>query len=231
MACAGCGGYSGLATSGMSGACAPRARYLMAARATLDSLWRCQHCHQPYQTQSQRIHTCRMVTLRPSLEDARLALGDGGSLAGMLRLSSGSGSHSFSRYSFDEGLGADGGPPAALFCVLDGHCGHSAAQQASMLLPRELATRIDPRQLGQVPASAPRVPSPLPPLRDAAECRFGVALDDDPCAPPRATIAGAAHQRFTPHLPCAAAGTIRSTAVVMLTECLWSCCLKFAAEW
>jgi len=89
---------------------------------------------------------------RPSLDDARGMLGDGGhsgsSLGGMMRLGSSSGSHSFSRYSFDEGITV-GGPPAALFCVLDGHCGRTAAQQASSLLPRELATRIDPRQLGQ----------------------------------------------------------------------------------
>lgn len=41
-------------------------------------------------------------------------------------------------------------PLAALFCVFDGHCGRLAAEQAAKLLPRELADRIDPRQLLQV---------------------------------------------------------------------------------
>jgi hypothetical protein len=41
-------------------------------------------------------------------------------------------------------------PLAALFCVFDGHCGRLAAEQAAQLLPRELADRIDPRQLLQV---------------------------------------------------------------------------------
>ena len=44
-------------------------------------------------------------------------------------------------------------PLAALFCVFDGHCGRLAAEQAAQLLPRELADRIDPRQLLQVRAT------------------------------------------------------------------------------
>lgn len=103
---------------------------------------------------------------RGSLDDAMLPAGDGGHGGGGAPgsgllvgsgLGSGSGSRSFSRFSFDEGSGGAGGPPAALFCVLDGHCGRAAAQQAAQLLPRELTPRIDPRQLGQVPPRPPRM--------------------------------------------------------------------------
>lgn len=69
-------------------------------------------------------------------------------------------------------------PLAALFCVFDGHCGRLAAEQAAQLLPRELADRIDPRQLLQVrvpplggvqPAEAPLRPS-CPTLPSARTC-------------------------------------------------------------
>jgi len=55
---------------------------------------------------------------------------------------------------------AAGAPPAALFCIFDGHHGASAAQRAAELLPRELATRW--RAAGGGGASPP--PSPPPAL-------------------------------------------------------------------
>ncbi len=47
--------------------------------------------------------------------------------------------------------------PAAVFCVMDGHCGREAAEQALEFLPDELARRVPAWQhpLKQVSGSAP----------------------------------------------------------------------------